>query len=279
LEPNSAYCFVVRRNALALRELAIPNRAAEDAVPRGTPPRLAALGVIPVKLLVDDDEPALPRVWQTRLEKRLAEASRIFEHHCRIRFKVAAVETWVSDDGIHELAESIKEFERKVNPAPARLAIGFTSQYRIPRQRRAPLGGTRAPLDSHILIREWSQTITYTERLEVLVHELGHYLGAGHSAEPDSVMRPTLGDHRSHARGFRIGFDPVNTLIMYLVGEEIRAGRFGGLRAMPPGAKARLRGAYTVLGTSLPGDPAAGLYLQLLDASGGAHAGPSFAPR
>ena len=63
------------------------------------------------------------------------------------------------------------------------------------------------------------------ERLEILVHELGHFLGAVHTADGNSVMRPALGDRRARGRSFRIGFDAPNTLAMNLVADELRSRR------------------------------------------------------
>ena len=80
------------------------------------------------------------------------------------------------------------------------------------------------PLHPYILMREWTPT-TEPGRLEVLLHELGHYLGAVHSPEPTSVMRRKLGDGRSVSLRFPVGFDPLNTLAMNLVVGELRAGR------------------------------------------------------
>ena len=185
-------------------------------------------------ILADDDEPAVQNVWEKRFRKRLAAASEIFEHYCRVRFEVVAVSTWVSDNNIREFEKSLEEFERKVNPLPARLAIGFTSQYQKIQGRRH-LGGTHGPLRPHILIREWSQEISEPERLEVLVHEMGHFLGAAHTPDDRSVMRPVLGDRRSRARSFRIGFDPSNALVMYLIGEELRSLRTGQLASASAG--------------------------------------------
>jgi hypothetical protein len=218
-------------------------------------------------LLADDDEPAVQRVWEKRLRDRLAKASDIFEYHCRVRFEVAAVDTWTTDDTIYSFERSLREFESAVKPAPARVAIGFTSQYHIPKGR-THLGGTRGPLHSHILIREWARHVTEPERLELLVHELGHFFGATHSAEPDSVMRPILGDHLSHSRSFRIGFDPVNTMIMYLVAEELRRGRwFRGFYALPLQTRSHLRSAYAAMGKAMPRDQSAKNYIKLLDSS------------
>src|SRR5262249_19165218 len=157
--------------------------------------------------LVDDDEPTARRVWEERLRKRLRAASDIIEKHCRVRFEVAAVETWESDNKLTEFKELHEEFERKVKPGPARLAIGFTSQLPHP-QGYTDLGTTRCVLHTHILIREWYPR-SEPERLEVLVHELGHFLGASHSAEGDSVLRPRLADGKALASSFRIRFDPL----------------------------------------------------------------------
>ena len=126
------------------------------------------------------------------------------------------------------------------------------------------LGGTYGPFQSHILIREWAQHISEAERLELLIHELGHHLGAVHSPEPDSVMRPILGDRQARCAAFPIRFDPVNTLAMYLVGEEIRIRHVHSFARMSTPTKMRLRQIYTVLSQALPSDPAAAKYLDLL---------------
>ena len=224
----------------------------------------AALAVIPVMILVDDDEPAVRAAWEKRLRERMREASEIFEYTARVRFDVAAVGTWQSDNAIVRFEQSLAEFERKVDPHPARLAVGFTSQYRIP-QGYTHLGGTRGPLHSHVLIREWSQHVSARERLEILVHELGHVLGAVHSNEPDSVMRPHLGDRRSNAKQFEIKFDPANSFCMFILGEELRWGRAASFDRIDPTAKQWLRAAYQALAEGSGEDRTAMHYLALLD--------------
>jgi len=265
LETNSVYYFVDQDENLDLIKAAFPE-VATRRVPSSAPERpirLESVGTIPVMVLVDDNEPAVRRIWEERLRQRFADVSDIFERHCRIRFEVVAVGTWDSDNRILDFEKSLSEFELEVTPTPAKLAVGFTSQYQIPRGR-THLGGTRGALHSHILIREWSQHITKTERLEVLLHELGHYLGASHSLEAISVMRPTLGDRLSHARSFRIGFDPPNTLIMNCVCEALRTRNVSSLWQLHPDAKTRLHGIYNALGETLPEDPAAGHYVHFL---------------
>ncbi len=117
----------------------------------------------------------------------------------------------------------------------------------------------------YILIREWSQHVTKSERLEILVHEMGHYLGASHSAYMDSVMRPQLGDRRSHSLNFRIGFDSLNTLAMNIVADELRAHAYHGFPFMPLDTRRELNRIYLTLGKQLPDDPAADEYIALLN--------------
>lgn len=243
--------------------------APSQAVPTADP-----IARIPVKVLVDDDEPAVERIWQKRLNDRMAEASKIFERLVQVRFEVVAMAAWDSDDSVNDFDRSLAEFEAEVAPAPAMLAIGFTSQYPADHVGHA-LGGTRGPLYPWILIREWSSQITEVERLEILVHELGHYLGAAHSAEANSAMRPKMTDRRARARSFRIGFDPLNMLAMCLVAEEIRLHRSADVLQFRPTTLARLRDLYAAMAKALPDDRATAQYARVLDRLCGLKAEPA----
>lgn len=263
LQTNAIYYFDTVDGKLDLLQCPLP-----DVLPATTPQPepVEEVCTIPVKILVDDDEPTAQRIWEKRYKQRLTEASDIIERHCRVRFDVVAVDRWVSDDSTHDLGKLIDDFQKKVKPEPARLAIGFTGRYQTFRQDKH-MGGTRGPFRSHILIREWGAQITESERIEILVHELGHFLGAVHSAEPKSVMRPDLGDRQARARSFHIGFDARNTLAMYLVGEELRRRPLFSLAQLPPDTQNELRAVYSSLATDLPTDPAALGYLGMLNVS------------
>jgi hypothetical protein len=126
------------------------------------------------------------------------------------------------------------------------------------------MAGTRGPLHSHILAREGSPDVSEAEKLEFLVHELGHHLGAAHSPERGSVMRPVLGDKRAGRSDFRIQFDPVNTLAMSMLGEEMRRRNITRTDELSADTKRRLRQIYSELARSLPNDPAAVHYGQLI---------------
>lgn len=264
--PNSIYTFV-REDQLDLTERRFAGGEPSEAVdPPSIPGEPAdAVGTFPVMILVDENEPAVRRVWEARLRQRVRNASQIFEHHCRMRLEVVAVDTWESNDAITDLSMTLREFEHKVRLKDgARLAIGFTSQYRKPDEHRVHLGGTRGPLHPYLLVREWSQHITEPERLEVLVHELGHILGASHSADATSVMRPLVGDRQSRARGFRIGFDPLNTLALSVFCEQLRTHGARQLTEFSPGSRALLAGVYSEMDRLLPTDTAAARYLAIV---------------
>ncbi len=282
LRLNGIYRFRINGDALSLVQDPIPaipdaqqgdypdfrvnkNVTVPSAARKPDASKQDVLVTIPVKLVVDDKEPTVRRLWEKRYRDRLAEASAIIERYCPVRFEVVAIGTWTSAEA-DDLAKVMAEFERTVSPAPARLAIGFTGQYESLMDDKH-LGGTRGPFRSHILIREWGRQIAEAERLEILVHELGHFLGAVHSPEPQSVMRPDLSDRQSRRREFRIGFDAPNTLAIYLVGRQWRDRPPTLLCRLPKPVKDQLREVYGAMAAAMPDDPAAPQYLALLNQS------------
>jgi hypothetical protein len=216
-------------------------------------------------IFADSNEPLAQAPWEKQIRARLADASKIFEHHCRVRFEPAAAGRWQTDPHVFVFGKSLDEFmtHASVKP-PARIAIGFTSRYQwVPGE--VHLGGTRGPFFPYILIRNAMPGVSEPERLEVLVHELGHYLGAVHVPHSTSVMRPILGDQKSRLRSFRIRFDGPNTLAMYLVAEEMRIHPITSLSQLSPERKAALRGVYAAIIQAMPKDSTAQEYLTMLN--------------
>jgi hypothetical protein len=235
-----------------------PGGAKKEAQP-AAPVRIA------LKVLVDEEERAATNVWKQRLADRVQSASDIVEKNCGIQFYVAQYDTWNSDDRVTDFGKSLREFEQEVPVGnKARIAVGFTSQYDLQRGR-VHLGGTRGALHTHILVREWSRQISEPERLELLLHELGHFLGASHSSDSTSVMRPVLGDRQSRARAFEIQFDATNVRILRLMSAEMRQRPVTRLVELTPNTKEAMRREYGRMVTALPKDPAAARFLYLLD--------------
>jgi hypothetical protein len=270
LQPDAAYYVGVRPEdgSLGLRKIGLGEGGPRPWRPSATQSfELPDAGVITVKILVDDDEYRNRRVWEPAIRQRLDRASAALDEHCGIRLRVVAVGTWDSDDGERDFQRSLAEFEREAVPSPAMVAIGFSSQYQIARGR-VHLGGTRGPLHSHIIIKERSNDVLEPERLELLVHELGHFLGATHSPEASSVMRPVIGQGLQRAAGARLQFDPPNTLLMSLLAQEIRQRRVRQISDLSPETRRRMGEIYRAVNPTLPNDPAAGHYVELMAAAG-----------
>src|SRR3954470_4167163 len=268
LDANCAYYFGRANDGrVDLQKIGL-NDDGTAAEGRKLPGSAARTGLvtIPVKILVDEEEPARQQSWERRLRTRLEAASAIFERYFRIRFQVVATGTWASDNAITDFFDALAEFEREVKPDPARIAIGFTSQWQMVRGR-VHMAGTRGPLHTHILVREGSPEVNEAARLELLVHELGHYLGAAHSPEQQSIMRPVLGSNRTAQPNLRIQFYPVNALAMGMVTEEIRRGNITESSQLQYVTRCRLEQIYKELGRVLTDDPAPMHYAMMMRTS------------
>ena len=271
LKANAVYYFVGSPQEMKLEELGLVGVWGEAARPiakeskttDAPAPKPARFPVkIPVKILVDQAEPTVRRVWEKRLRKRMAEASAILERTCRVQLDVTEVDTWESDPRLTTLAELFGDFQRKVAVKPARLAIGFTGLV-APKKRDPARSVTPEPLHTHLLIREWSVR-GEPDRLEILLHELGHFLAACDSPDADSVMRLKVGDGRANHVAFRIGFDPLNTLVLNLVAEDLARGPAPGLGELSPATRKRLAEVYATLSRLSPTDPMVSRSLRLL---------------
>lgn len=257
LQPNSAYFFadMPENKRILVHEIGLRSRPKDLATSKITELPSQPV-VITVKLLVDDDQPLHQKLWEQDLRERVADCSKILEQHCFARLEVVGIDTWETNDAINDFDIALTEFESKVDPSPARIAIGFTSQFQ-PVQGRTNLGGVRGPFCRHALLREWNRRVAPAERLELLVHEMGHFFGAAHSPESNTVMRPLLADKQANSTKFRIGFDPLNTLAMNLVTEEMGKREIRSLRQLDLRTRQVLGSVYWELDRALPKDDAA----------------------
>ncbi len=225
----------------------------------GEGPPLRTVVEIPIEVFVDSYELTVRDVWEARLRKRIDRVSDILEQYCRVRLKVVDVGEWTASAEAAAFPLALAEFQQAVQPRAGHVAIGFTGRYREP-LGVSHLGGTPGMLQRHILVREWSATMSEPEREEVLLHEVGHYLGAVHSPDRGSVMRPVLADNQALRADFRIAFDPVNTLLINLVGEEIRERRVTAVSELTAATRLRLSQIYAKLADAIPADTSAKQY-------------------
>ncbi len=255
LVPGGVQTWVCRPVALA----APPNwqlipRPRPTFLPAQVPAGMNESNVLKVVLAVDDDELTAKPVWEKRYRQRIAAASQVLEYHTGLRIEVVAQTTWISNNRITDFDQSLSEFEQSVRPeGPTDLVIGFTSQYELQRGR-IHLGGTRGLFASHILVRERSKKMSEVEKLEILVHELGHYLGANHSGDNNSVMRPVLADRQASERRFRIFYDPLNALAINLIAAEYRANNVRRREELSDATRRKLLMIYAEQARMMPED-------------------------
>jgi hypothetical protein len=271
LSHGAAYMFLPELDGQAVRMERIGLGASDTEPPKPAAAQNVATQpvrqevTISIKIAVDDDEPTHRTVWEPRLRQRIAQASAILEQHCGVKLAVTSIELWDSDDKVRDFVRSMREFEREVKPGAAQLVIGFSSQYDFS-TGQIHLGGGRGPLYPYIMLKERAPEVREPEKLELLVHEVAHFLGASHSPEPQSVMRPVLTVSRLRATGERIYIDPVNTLLMSLMANEMQRSNIRKFGDVSWATKARMLEIYKTLQQALPGDSAAIIYQSLIGA-------------
>jgi hypothetical protein len=79
-------------------------------------------------------------------------------------------------------------------------------------------------------------------------------------------MRAVLGDHKSAARNFSIGIDPLNSLAVALVVEQVRQRGATSLAELTPHKRRRLTDIYATLGRVMPDDPVCATFSSLAGA-------------
>lgn len=203
---------------------------------------------LPVKIFTDENIPLTFEVWKKRVEARIEKASQILERTCLLRLEIVGYSTWRSNPESPDLKTILEDFERQVPILPQALSIGFTAHRNFDGTGgRTELGLARSPFYPRILLREEAPQITEVERLETLLHEIGHFLGAVHTSDQNSIMRSTLKDRRGRISEFSISFDPVNTLAMNFWIREYRRQKEQRLTTLRDDTRQKLLSAYRMI--------------------------------
>ena len=257
--PNGIFLFTRDASGITGRDVGLGRKWPPSIVPAGpTRPVAAGIATISVKLLVDDHEPATQKVWEPRVRERVAAASAILERHCGLRLEVVGVGTWKRDPAAADFSSAVADFQRQVDPRPARLAIGLVRGLKISADEYAKAGGMVGPLGDHLLIPEIGLPGDQLG-LRLLLHALGLWLGASHCPDPDSAMRTLLSMPLPRERLGDVRFDPANSFLMSLTAAEIRTRGVRTLSAMRPATRRDCLEAYDALADVFPSDEVAGV--------------------
>ncbi|GAB6164460.1 hypothetical protein JCM19992_04600 [Thermostilla marina] len=256
LEPNRLYRLQMRNGRFAVvpqRFLGIQPSMWLHAGAREAPPPAV---VIPIKLLVDDEQPAVRNAWEARLKAQFAGASRFLEWYTGTRFEVVAVDTWESNDAIADPEELERDFRDHTAHDDARLVVGVSSQWKLsgPADLAHPVSN---PLNTHILIPDTQPGFDGQMQLRYLVHRLAHFLGAVDVDDPNTIMfpperLPAAIEKAEKPLAAEPYIDAENVLVMSLIADDLRLGDRPGVGTLSPGTRDYLRAVYLAMGRHLP---------------------------
>ncbi|HWB13933.1 MAG TPA: O-antigen ligase family protein [Pirellulales bacterium] len=218
--------------------------------------------LVQVTLAFDVSEPVDVDRWQRELSATLEEASRVTSSQCGVGFQTTDFQIWRSGPSVADFDAAWQEFVSDVPPEPGKLVLGFTTRT-LPNSTCSGFPKTAGPLTSHLLAFAGRTPANERERLQNLLHALGHCLGAAHSPESDSLMRSAIGRGATDSLA-TIRFDPINALAMALVGEEFVTRAPRSLAELDPRLRRRLASVYGTLAEAVPHDPLADRFLRLL---------------
>jgi hypothetical protein len=185
-------------------------------------PADAEVRTVTVKLVADEEFRAAGRAWPGEwtheVRRMVSSVSGEFEERFGIRFAIAGVGVWMSDNGRHSVQNLLGDLYPDARKSKAQILIGFTAQGTIS-DRFA--GGTSFEHRVVLIRRTWPESAMR----DILRHELCHIFGAIDIREPGSVM-----DIVDSVRGD--GFDAF-TAGMVLLHKDREFGRGAGLRPGP----------------------------------------------
>ncbi len=217
---------------------------------------------VQVTVAVDLARPADADVWERSLRATFQKASKVISPQCGVRFEVVDFQLWQSDPSAADFDEVWRGLASAVPVGRGNLVVGFATRS-LADSSCSGFPGTAGPLTSHLLIFAGQNPLSDDHRLEPLLHALGHYLGAAHSPETDSVMRPEFAQPSTDPRAI-IRLDPINALAMALVGEDLATVAPQSLAELSPRVRQRLVSVYATLARALPNDPLADRFSRLI---------------
>jgi biopolymer transport protein ExbD len=194
-----------------------------DTVTRSTPPALIAnstwpgeVSVARVRVWADDAYRAQNVRWQAAFADQLAYANEVLAAELGVRLE-AEYGAWSRHVPASTLAQTLEALAAHDPGEDALAVIGLTSALGLVATRFDQLGVARQP-GRHLVVRGYADvherllfdrtlpdipvderaTLAHARRRHklaaVLLHEIGHNLGAPHDAEPALLMSPTYSD-------------------------------------------------------------------------------------
>jgi hypothetical protein len=254
LDAWQAYVFTKPKGAVSLSGVALAGKpvALTDVSER---PAVPGIPTVKLKVYADDANPFTRAVWEPKLKRRVTVAAALLTVATGVAFDVEVAGTWKSDAEADTLDKLLTDFENKVRFEKGVVHVGFANRPALkPNDPAVPsLGKALAPLRPHVLIRDGAVR-SEPEMVELVAHELGHWLGAVVTPDADSVMRAKLGDGRAILATHKLRFDPLNLLAMNLWASELSSGKVKTWQDLKPETQSRLARVYETLATADPAE-------------------------
>ena len=132
--------------------------------------------------------------WEKDVRARMARASAVFEREFRVRFVVASVGEWQSEDAAASIHDLHAALARRTGGGAEDVVIGFSSQHAPARAGAAPDvydRGVAYYFGRCCIVRAGTPPAgdPWPYEDETVLHEIGHVFGAWHSTHGRSVMR------------------------------------------------------------------------------------------
>lgn len=254
LDAWQAYVFAKQKGVVSLSGIALAGKpVALSDVPEK--PVVAGLTAIKLKVYADDANPFTRAVWEPKLKRRVTVAAALVTVATGVAFEVEVAGTWKSDPEADSLDKLLTDFEDKTKFEKGVVRLGFANRPTLkPNDPGVPsLGKTLAPLRPHLLVRDGAVR-SEPEMVELVAHELGHWLGAVVAPDADSVMRAKLGDGRAVLATHKLRFDPLNLLAMNLWASELSSGKVKTWQDLKPETQCRLARVYETLASFDPAE-------------------------
>ena len=146
--------------------------------------RAAGPRVLQLSIAADEEFRARPG-WEKVVRQRVANVSAVWERQFGIRWEVAVVNPWNSDNNAE--AEVLRRSLRGATPGPSTLLLGISCQ-----QHSGYSLGFTAPFTKVLVVYDFPQ-LSEADNAAILCHQFARLFGAWEVPGSDSVMnlRPT----------------------------------------------------------------------------------------
>lgn len=128
-----------------------------------------------------DEECRAQKDWRTVIKRVVADSSKRFEREFGVKFEIARIRPWYSDDSRDSLFDLLKSLKGEIPQKNCEIVIGFTGQS----YKKGAFSGATICYGSYVILR-WVRSEDLMKR--TLIHEFCHIFGGIDLRGEDSIM-------------------------------------------------------------------------------------------